>query len=115
MKRLACLLAGLLALAGVARAQDTVPVDRGVRVGITYTPGLRPGLLVLGGAHDEMLDSARAILQRDLDYSDRFELISLPGGDSLTIGVGTTRPGTQTDASYVNYPLYDALGATYAV
>ena len=115
MKHLACL-SGLLVLWAVpARAQDTVPLDRGVRIGITYTPGLRPGMLVLGGGHDEMLDSVRAILQRDLDYSDRFELISLPGGDSLTIGVGTTRPGTATDASYVNYPLYDALGATYAI
>ena len=30
-------------------AQDTVPpVEQGVRIGITYTPGLRPGLMVLG-------------------------------------------------------------------
>ena len=31
---------------GVA-AQD--PPGEGVRVGITYTPGVRPGMLVLGG------------------------------------------------------------------
>ena len=106
-------------------AQDTVPADRGVRVGITYTPGLRPGLLVLGGSHNELLDSVRTILQRDLDLGDRFELISLPGGDSLSLGVGMadpagpTRPtgSTQSAAptSGVNYPLYAALGADYAV
>ncbi|MBI4500174.1 MAG: PD40 domain-containing protein [Gemmatimonadetes bacterium] len=110
---------------GAARAQDTVPpADRGVRIGITYTPGLRPGMLVLGGAHDALLDSIRTIVERDLDYSDRFELITLPGGDSLTIGIATdpSRSGARTPAAppaasgpYVNYPLYAALGADYAV
>lgn len=49
-------------------AQDTV------RVGITYRPGVRPGLVVLPAPG---LDSVRAIVARDLDYSDRFELIEL--------------------------------------
>ena len=103
-----------------ARAQDTLSAERGVRIGITYTPGLRPGVLVLGGARDELLDSIRTILQRDLDYSDRFELISLPGGDSLSIGIGTDaasggRGAASPPAAFVNYPLYAALGADYAV
>ena len=46
-------------------AQD--PVEQGVRVGITYTPGMRPGMLVLGGPARERLDSARAILRSDLE------------------------------------------------
>jgi TolB protein len=110
-----------LALPGSGRAQDSLPADRGVRIGITYTPGLRPGVLVLGGPHDELLDSARAILQRDIDYSDRFELITLPGGDSLTLGLGapgpspSRAPASASDAAYVNYPLYAALGADYAL
>ena len=58
----------LLLLAGAPLlAQDTL----GVRLGITYTAGTRPGLVILPSAG---LDSVRAILARDLDYSDRFEV-----------------------------------------
>src|SRR5258708_17426252 len=109
---------------GPVAAQDTVPADRGVRVGITYTPGVRPGLLVLGGPRSDLLDSVRTVLQRDLDFGDRFELISLPGGDSLSLGVGVPdRSGTAKPSGgaqsvpltpTVNYPLYAALGADYA-
>src|SRR2546427_5711946 len=63
-------------------AQDTSAIDRGVRIGIIYRPGVRPGLVVLPGPAPA-LDSARVIIARDLDYSDRFELITLPGGDSI--------------------------------
>ena len=54
------------------------------------TPGVRPGLVVLPGAG---LDSVRAIVRRDLDYSDRFEMITVadsaatrPGGSGRTGG-----------------------------
>src|ERR1043166_8080721 len=123
MKRVA-VLTGILLVGGgggILQAQDTLPADRGVRIGITYTPGLRPGLLVLGGPHDELLDSVRTILQRDLDYSDRFELINLPGGDSLTIGLEArapqagSAPAPSAGGPFVNYPLYAALGADFAV
>ena len=74
-----------------AIAQDTIPpVEGGVRLGITYTPGMRPGMLVLGGPRTELLDSVRTIIQRDLDFSDQFEVITLPeGGHPLqsTLGV----------------------------
>jgi TolB protein len=100
-------------------AQDPVPpVEQGVRIGITYTPGLRPGLMVLGGPRIEVMDSIRAILSRDFDYSDRFEVISLPTGDSLVLGVssaeseGVPRAG---DDLFVNYSLHAALGADFAV
>ena len=96
-------------------AQDTIRQVEGVRVGITYTPGLRPGLLVLGGAKQELLDSVRAIVARDLDYSDRFEMITLPGGDSLMLSIGTASPAKGASGPFVNYPLYEALGADYAV
>ena len=55
-------------------AQDTSVVDRGVRVGIIYRPGVRPGMVLLPG-RPAVLDSVRAIVARDLDYSDRFEMI----------------------------------------
>jgi TolB protein len=104
----------LLALgAPAAWAQDTVPPPtEGVRVGITYQPGVRPGLLVLGAAPEPVLDSVRAILARDLDFSDQFEVITLPSDDSLVVGIQGTRA---TTPEFVNYRLYGALGADYAV
>ena len=48
-------------------------------MGIEYRPGVRPSVIVLPGRG---LDSVRAILTRDLDFSDRFEVIPLSPGDS---------------------------------
>ena len=98
-------------------AQDTTAVEQGVRIGITYQPGVRPGMLVLGGERGTALDSARTIIARDLDYSDEFEMIALPLGDSLSLRI---RPAPEDGDStgfvpYVNYPLYGALGASFAV
>ena len=55
-------------------AQDTT--SRGVRIGLTYDPGTKPGVVVLpvSGARG---DSIRAILQRDLDFGDRVNAIVL--------------------------------------
>jgi len=126
----ATLLCGLVLIAApaVALAQDTSAIDRGVRIGIVYRPGVRPGLVILPG-RPATLDSVRAILSRDLDYSDRFELITLPGADSLhfgpaavatTTGSSATRPGSRHStggpkATGLNYPLFQALGADFAV
>jgi TolB protein len=107
-------LAGLalaLMVAAPAHAQDTVPVREGVRVGITYQPGVRPGMLVLDGPGDEWLDSVRAILARDLDYGDVFEMITLPPNDTMELGIG----GVGSPAEFVNYGLYAALGADFTV
>ena len=41
-------------------AQDTSAIDRGVRVGIIYRPGVRPGMVLLP-VHAPALDSVRAI------------------------------------------------------
>jgi len=106
-------------------AQDTSAIDRGVRIGIIYRPGVRPGFVLLprrGGG----LDSVRAIIARDLDYSDRFEVITLPGGDSIRLATpgaplrparGATVPaaGGGTQGTALNYPLYQALGADFAL
>jgi len=119
----------LVVLASVAApvaGQDTTrQVEPGVRIGITYTPGLRPGMLVLGVERTTFLDSVRTILQRDLDYSDRFEMITLPGGESLMVALAPpalgppqpTAPAAVSGgaAAFVNYGLYEALGADYAV
>jgi TolB protein len=107
------LLLSLFVPPSAALAQD--PVEQGVRIGITYTPGLRPGMLVLGGPRAEMLDTVRAILERDLDYSDQFEIISLPGGDSVVLGISGPQASGGAGGLYVNYSLYAALGAEYSV
>jgi len=114
-------------------AQDTSAIDRGVRIGIVYRPGVRPGMVVLPRT-GQGLDSTRAMIARDLDYSDRFEIITLPSGDSIRLASpsspGTTRgtppsrrPGAASSrsaggaqsASTLNYPLYQALGADFAL
>jgi TolB protein len=111
-------------------AQDTSTIDRGVRIGIIYRPGVRPGLVMLPRT-GMGLDSVRAMVARDLDYSDRFEVITLPGGDSIRLATSSTAPrgtgggarrsGTGTPATGgaqsggLNYPLYQALGADFAL
>jgi TolB protein len=72
-----------------------------VRVGITYVPGTRPSIAVLAGA-GVALDSVRTILQRDLDFSDRFDVV-VPPARALA-------PGTAPD-----YRLLTALGTDLAV
>ena len=112
-------------------SQDTTSIDRGVRIGIIYRPGVRPGLVMLPRT-GMGLDSVRAIVARDLDYSDRFEIITLPGGDSIRLASPSTARPTGSGArrstaggaraasggaaaGSLNYPLYQALGADFAL
>src|SRR2546428_3925698 len=80
-------------------AQDTSAIDRGVRIGIVYRPGVRPSVVLLPD-RSTALDSARAVLARDLDYSDRFELITLSGGDSIRVSApaAARAPGARPTA-----------------
>jgi TolB protein len=89
-------------------AQDTTRVDEGVRVGVDYRPGIRPGLVVVPGGG---LDSVRAIVRRDLDYTDRFEMVTVADAPSTT----STGRGAGDEGGGVNYGLYKALGAEFAV
>ena len=93
----------LSAAAGPLAAQDTTQVREGVRLGLEYS-GTRPGLVVLPGAG---LDSVRAIVRRDLDYTDRFEMV---GGD---FGTGSEPPGDPGGA--VSYGIYKTMGAQLGV
>ena len=91
-------------------AQDTTHVlDQGVRVGITYTTGTRPSIVLLPAP---TLDSLRAVVQRDLDYSDRFDVIPLPDGSA---GDGPRLPtaswNTGPKPPPPNYGLFRSLGA----
>jgi len=104
LHRFAFLAAAVLFLPRSAGAQDTTHVEGGVRVGITYNPGAWPGLVVIPGTG---IDSVRAIVKRDLDYSDRFLMIAIGDPGSNT---GGDAPGGP-----LNYGLYKALGAEFAV
>ena len=103
MRNAAAVLGLAVLLAKPLSAQDTV------RVGITYQPGVRPGLVVLPAPG---LDSARAIIARDLDYSDRFEVIDLTQASAATGGESPTDTGSRAP---VNYTFYRTLGASLAV
>ena len=82
-----------------AGAQDTT--QRGVRIGLTYGAGTKPGVLVLPirGAEG---DSLRAIIERDLDFGDRITVLA---GASAAAAGGTG----------VNYRLMGDLGAAAIV
>jgi TolB protein len=86
-------LATLLLAAAPLSAQEP---SQGVRIGLTYAPGTRPGLYVLPlrGAN---ADSIRAIITRDLDFGDRISVIA-PDSGAPPVGK-------------LNYPLYARLGA----
>jgi len=92
---------GLSVIPGLARAQD--PGD--VRVGITYTPGYLPGLVMTpvesAGTMGDMAMQVDSILRRDLDYADRFQILKVP--DDLPM------------EGPVNYGLWNQLGAVWLV
>ena len=98
---IAAYIAATLALTPIgARAQNpTVP--EGVRLGLNYTLGTKPGVLVLpmdsvGG------DSVRAILQRDIDFDDRANVVTL---DDASARAMMPKSGDK-----FNYPLFAKLG-----
>ena len=97
------------ALPATAWAQGTPspkPPPQGVRIGLNYGPGSRPGVIVLpierGGR-----DSIGTIIARDLDYSDRMNVILL---DSATIKALT--PGANRK---INYALMSKFGASVLI
>lgn len=102
MKRLLPLVA--LLAATPLLAQDTSRVQDAIRLGIEYRPGTRPKLVLIPGTG---LDSLRAIVWRDLDYSDRFEMIPMPDAGSASAG--------GTAGGEVNYGIYKLMGAEFAV
>jgi Periplasmic component of the Tol biopolymer transport system len=81
-------------------AQDTT---KGVRIGLTYSAGTKPGVVVLP-AKGVGADSLRAIVQRDLDYGDRVEIIA-------TEVAGTA----DTPTAAPSWPVLARLGAAAAV
>ena len=95
-----------LAAAPAAGAQDTTTVP-GVRLGLNYAAGTKPGVIVLPVNDDYGDDSLRVIVQRDLDYSDRMNVIML---DAETISGLVPPPGQK-----INFPLIEKFGAALLV
>jgi TolB protein len=99
------IIAALLALPNGAAAQDTTS-QRGVRIGLSYALGSRPGVYVAPVSGTQG-DSVRAIVQRDLDYGDRVTLIGLDSaGIALAPLLGNGRP---------SYDVFGRLGAAALV
>jgi TolB protein len=74
MRSLTLLLTGFLLLPGLLSAQD----PEGVRLGLLYQSEYQPGLVVLPfaaiGADPGAASAVQAIIARDLEHSDRFQL-----------------------------------------
>jgi TolB protein len=94
------------AAATVARAQDTTTTP-GVRLGLSYTAGTKPGVIVLPVQDEYGDDSLRVIVQRDLDYSDRTTVIAL---DEKTLAGLVPAAGEK-----INFALVAKFGAALLV
>lgn len=90
----------------VAHAQDTI--YKGVTLNGVYDPSkdkIAIAVMPIGGA---MGDSVRAIIERDLVYSDRFVVTPLDTADAATFKTNATGPG-------INYPLFSRLNVVAVV
>lgn len=103
----AVLCAVLCGVSGASRlaGQDTT---KGVRIGLRYDPATKPGVVVLPIAGPSG-DSIRALLERDVDYSDRLSLITIASDAGL---VNPASPGVPGG---LNFPLFAKLGAAAVV
>ena len=96
----------VLGFSAALGAQDTTTVP-GVRLGLNYEAGTKPGVIVLPVPDGYGDDSLRMIVQRDLDYSDRMNVIAL---DAETLP-GLVPPAGQK----INFPLVAKFGAALLV
>ena len=92
----------LVTITSAAGAQDTT----GVRLGLTYSAGTKPGVIVLP-VRDDFDDSLRVTVQRDFDYSDRLTPIDL---DNITLS-GLVPSGDGAP----DYPVIAKFGASLLV
>jgi len=108
LPKLVCslVIGGTLVFASLAGAQDTTTVP-GVRLGLNYEAGTKPGVIVLPVQDEAGDDSLRVIVQRDLDYSDRMNVIAL---DHETLSGLVPDPGQK-----INFGLVGKFGAALLV
>src|SRR5689334_2814659 len=79
---------GALLAPKLASAQDTT--QKGVRIGLTYDAGSKPGIIVMP-VDPANGDSIRAMLMRDFDFSDRLTVITLDSASAAALN--PTTPG----------------------
>ncbi|HEX5436333.1 MAG TPA: hypothetical protein VFW98_04195 [Gemmatimonadaceae bacterium] len=91
-----------------AAAQQDTAQQKGVHIGLTYQPGTKPGVVVLPVA-GPWGDSVQAMVARDLDYSDRIEIIGGTGTDASAVVEQASASTTP------NYGLWKTLGAAAVV
>ncbi len=98
--------AGVISIPSLAQAQDTT-VAPGVRLGLNYQAGTKPGVIVLPAQDEYGDDSLRIIVQRDFDFSDRLTVIAL---DERTVkGLAPALGGK------INFPLVAKFGAALLI
>lgn len=97
---LLCACAAVRPVSALAQ-QDTSRAPEGVRVGITYAPGTRPGVSIIALTGAVAAESVKTIVSRDLDESDRFEMI--------------TPPDTVARSGAPNLAVLNAIGSQWAV
>ncbi|HEX6589890.1 MAG TPA: hypothetical protein VF039_12780 [Longimicrobiales bacterium] len=105
MKRI--LLTALFALAApaaaLAQVGDTTQLPTGVSLGLIYQPGMAQGLAVrpfeAAGSGSIVAQQATEIVTRDLDFTDRFNVVSPPAG--LVAGAIEYGPWNDLGVSYL--------------
>ena len=102
---IAAIVAIAFGTASIAAAQDTTTTP-GVRLGLNYQTGAKPGVIVLPVVDDDR-DSLRTIVQRDLDYGDRMNVIDL---DAEALRKMVPPAGQK-----LNFALFAKLGAALLV
>lgn len=102
------ILAAALAAAALVTTRPLVAQNptQGVRLGLSYGVGVKPGVIVLP-VDSAGPDSLRAIVQRDLDYGDRVNVIALESSAARALAPRLT--------GRFNYPLFSKLGAAAIV
>lgn len=105
-RRIATLIWGAgLSISTPSLADAQEPQSGDVRLGISYEPGYVPALVVAPVAArpglEAIADEASSILQTDLDFSDRFDIIAIPD--------------TLSSNGPPNYALWNQLGAVWLV
>lgn len=97
----------LSAAASVALVAQDTTAKRGVRIGLTYAPGSRPGVYVTPIRGDGG-DTLRAMLQRDFDFSDRVDLLGRDGSGAADTVYSASR-------GMIAYQIWKSLGAAAIV
>ncbi|MDE3151259.1 MAG: PD40 domain-containing protein [Gemmatimonadota bacterium] len=109
MKRSLQLALALLCVAAPLLAQDSTM--KGVRITLQYDPGVRPGVVVLP-VSGVAGDSIRAMLQRDLDFGDRVNIVTIPDSMAAAIRSGVDSAGNM---KRMNYGVFQTIGALAVV